>query len=74
MIYLLTLHIRLAAFALAIVLLGQIAGAKCVGDIAVDSRFDGGDLGVLLANCSAVTSASRNYTGLQIQINVGGET
>ncbi len=74
MTHLLTLHIRLAALALAIVLPVQIARAQCVGYIAVDSRIDNRDLGVLFTNCSAVTSDSRHYIGLQIQIKVSGET
>jgi formylglycine-generating enzyme required for sulfatase activity len=34
------------------------AAAQCVGDIAVDGRVDGGDLGVLLANWGPVTSTA----------------
>jgi formylglycine-generating enzyme required for sulfatase activity len=42
-------------FALVI---APLAEAQCVGDIAVDARVDGGDLGVLLANWGPVTSTS----------------
>jgi formylglycine-generating enzyme required for sulfatase activity len=35
-----------------------IARAQCIGDIAIDARVDGGDLGVLLANWGPVTSTS----------------
>jgi formylglycine-generating enzyme required for sulfatase activity len=34
------------------------ASAQCIGDVAVDSRVDGGDLGVLLANWGPVTSTA----------------
>lgn len=39
-------------------ILAPLAAAQCVGDIAVDDRVDGGDLGVLLANWGPVTSTS----------------
>jgi len=39
-------------------ILTPLAAAQCVGDIAVDGRVDGGDLGVLLANWGPVTSTS----------------
>ena len=54
-------RIRLAALALVVVLPVQIANAQCVGDIAVDSRIDGGDLGVLLANWGVVTSTALSH-------------
>jgi len=47
-------HVILAIF--AAVLSSPSASAQCVGDVAVDSRVDGGDLGVLLANWGPVTS------------------
>jgi formylglycine-generating enzyme required for sulfatase activity len=43
---------------LASILLSPSASAQCVGDVAVDSRVDGGDLGVLLANWGPVTSTA----------------
>jgi formylglycine-generating enzyme required for sulfatase activity len=38
--------------------IAPLAQAQCVGDVAVDSRVDGGDLGVLLANWGPVTSTA----------------
>ena len=43
---------------LVTLILAPLAGAQCVGDIAVDGRVDGGDLGVLLANWGPVTSTA----------------
>jgi formylglycine-generating enzyme required for sulfatase activity len=37
------------------------AAAQCVGDIALDARVDGGDLGVLLANWGPVTSSALSH-------------
>jgi formylglycine-generating enzyme required for sulfatase activity len=39
-------------------LIAPLAQAQCVGDVAVDSRVDGGDLGVLLANWGPVTATA----------------
>jgi formylglycine-generating enzyme required for sulfatase activity len=44
--------------ALGSLLIAPVAQAQCVGDVAVDSRVDGGDLGVLLANWGPVTSTA----------------
>lgn len=46
---------------LVTLILAPLAGAQCVGDIAVDSRVDGGDLGVLLANWGPVTSTALSH-------------
>ena len=48
-----TILTSLAAFIIA-----PLAEAQCIGDIAIDARVDGGDLGVLLANWGPVTSTS----------------
>jgi formylglycine-generating enzyme required for sulfatase activity len=48
-----------AAAAAVTFIAAQAAHAQgCVGDVAVDGRVDGGDLGVLLANWGPVTSTS----------------
>jgi formylglycine-generating enzyme required for sulfatase activity len=44
--------------ALGSLLIAPVAQAQCVGDVAVDARVDGGDLGVLLANWGPVTSTA----------------
>jgi hypothetical protein len=46
------------AIVLASLLIAPLAQAQCVGDVAVDARVDGGDLGVLLANWGPVTSTA----------------
>jgi hypothetical protein len=46
------------AIVLASLLIAPLAQAQCVGDVAVDSRVDGGDLGVLLANWGPVTTTA----------------
>ena len=43
---------------LAALIIAPLAEAQCIGDIAIDARVDGGDLGVLLANWGPVTSTS----------------
>jgi formylglycine-generating enzyme required for sulfatase activity len=42
-------------------ILTPLAAAQCVGDIAVDGRVDGGDLGVLLANWGPVTASALSH-------------
>jgi len=47
-----------AAALLAIAITSGAGAQGCVGDVAVDGRVDGGDLGVLLANWGPVTSTA----------------
>ncbi len=51
-------HFRIAVAAVVapVVLALPASAQSCTGDVAVDSRVDGGDLGVLLANWGSVTS------------------
>jgi formylglycine-generating enzyme required for sulfatase activity len=46
------------ATVLASLLIAPLAAAQCVGDVAVDGRIDGGDLGVLLANWGPVNASA----------------
>jgi formylglycine-generating enzyme required for sulfatase activity len=39
----------------------RVAAQSCIGDIAIDGRIDGGDLGVMLANWGAVTPAAMSH-------------
>ena len=45
----------------AALLIAPLAEAQCIGDIAIDARVDGGDLGVLLANWGPVTSTALSH-------------
>jgi formylglycine-generating enzyme required for sulfatase activity len=53
-----TFAIRVIASFAACALALPATAQSCLGDVAVDSRIDGGDLGVLLANWGPVTSTA----------------
>jgi hypothetical protein len=47
-----------AAAAITLITSQTVHAQGCIGDVAVDGRVDGGDLGVLLANWGPVTSTA----------------
>jgi len=53
-------HVLVAAVASTAALIASLPASaqSCVGDVAIDARVDGGDLGVLLANWGPVTSTA----------------
>jgi formylglycine-generating enzyme required for sulfatase activity len=57
-----TFAIRVSASFAACALALPAVAQTCLGDIAIDNRIDGGDLGVMLANWGPVTSTALSRT------------